>query len=77
MAKNLDHILAALPTERRAGIETRAAELATLKDLRQTKTVVDAGSGDVFLDLGYADAAERKLHVQLASELTKLSRINA
>ena len=35
MAKNLDQIMAALPAERRAGIEVRAAELATLKDLRQ------------------------------------------
>jgi transcriptional regulator with XRE-family HTH domain len=35
MAKNLDQIVAALPAERRAGIEARAAELATLKDLRQ------------------------------------------
>lgn len=35
MAKNLDQIMAALPVERRAGIEARAAELATLKDLRQ------------------------------------------
>jgi transcriptional regulator with XRE-family HTH domain len=35
MAKNLDQIMAVLPAERRAKIETRAAELATLKDLRQ------------------------------------------
>lgn len=35
MAKNLNQIMAALPGERRKGIETRAAELATLKDLRQ------------------------------------------
>ena len=35
MAKNLDDVLAKLPAKRRAGIEQRAAELATLKDLRQ------------------------------------------
>lgn len=35
MAKKLDHLLAELPAKRRATIETRAAELATLKDLRQ------------------------------------------
>lgn len=35
MAKNLDQIMAALPAEHRAKIEARAAELATLKDLRQ------------------------------------------
>jgi DNA-binding XRE family transcriptional regulator len=35
MARKLDGIIAALPAERRAKIEARAAELATLKDLRQ------------------------------------------
>lgn len=35
MARNLDDVLAKLPAKRRAGIEQRAAELATLKDLRQ------------------------------------------
>lgn len=35
MAKKLDDMLAALPAERRANIEARAGELATLKDLRQ------------------------------------------
>lgn len=35
MAKKLDHLLAELPARRRAAIEARAGELATLKDLRQ------------------------------------------
>lgn len=35
MAKKLDDMLATMPVERRAAIETRAGELATLKDLRQ------------------------------------------
>ena len=35
MAKELEQIMAALPAKRRATIEARAAELATLKDLRQ------------------------------------------
>ena len=35
MAKKLDRLLADLPTKRRTAIEARAAELATLKDLRQ------------------------------------------
>lgn len=35
MAKKLDLIMAALPAKRRGKIESRAAELATLKDLRQ------------------------------------------
>lgn len=34
MAKNLDHVLDSLPAGRREKIEERAAELATLKDLR-------------------------------------------
>lgn len=34
MAKNLDHVLSSLPADRRAKIAERAAELATLKDLR-------------------------------------------
>ena len=34
MAKNLEEILCELPSRRRAAIEQRAAELATLKDLR-------------------------------------------
>ena len=43
MARNLDQVLDALPSERRAAIEYRAAELSTLKDLRQAmhKTQVD------------------------------------
>ncbi|PWB39726.1 MAG: transcriptional regulator [Rhodocyclales bacterium] len=35
MAKKLEQIMAGLPTKRRAKIEARADELATLKDLRQ------------------------------------------
>lgn len=35
MAKKLDQIMAALPAKRRGKIEARAAELATLKSLRQ------------------------------------------
>ena len=35
MAKKLEQIMAALPAKRRGKIEARAAELATLKDLRQ------------------------------------------
>lgn len=35
MAKKLDDVMAALPPKRRAKIELRAQELASLKDLRQ------------------------------------------
>lgn len=43
MAKKLDDVMAALPVARRAKIERRAQELASLKDLRQAveKTQVD------------------------------------
>ncbi len=33
---------------------------------------VDPGSGDIFVDLGFADAGERKLRVQLAMHLNEL-----
>jgi|SRR5688572_973997 len=32
----------------------------------------DTGSGDVFVDLGFADAGERKLRVQLAMRINDL-----
>jgi transcriptional regulator with XRE-family HTH domain len=35
MARTLDQVLATLPAKRRAKIERRTSELATLKDLRQ------------------------------------------
>lgn len=43
--------------------------------MQRKKTVpetVDAGSGDVFVDLGFPDAGERKLRVQLAMRLNEL-----
>lgn len=39
---------------------------------RKTETTVTAGSGDVFRDLGFKDAAERKLRVQLAMRVNEL-----
>jgi predicted XRE-type DNA-binding protein len=33
---------------------------------------VEAGSGDVLVDLGFADASERKLRVELAMRLNEL-----
>ena len=38
---------------------------------KRTDTV-DAGSGDVLVDLGLADASERKLRVELAMRLNEL-----
>jgi predicted XRE-type DNA-binding protein len=40
--------------------------------MRRKRETVDAGTGDVFVDLGFADAAERKLRVQLAMRLNEL-----
>ncbi|HXU34583.1 MAG TPA: helix-turn-helix transcriptional regulator [Thermoanaerobaculia bacterium] len=34
---------------------------------------VDPGSGSVFVDLGFADADERRLHVQLAVRINELT----
>ncbi len=39
---------------------------------KKTETV-DAGSGDVLVDLGFADAEERKLRVQLAMQVNELT----
>lgn len=33
---------------------------------------IDVGTGDVFLDLGFQDAGERKLRVQLAMRINEL-----
>src|SRR5947207_2530402 len=43
--------------------------------MREKKTEtekVDVGSGDVLVDLGFPDAAERRLRVQLAMRLNEL-----
>ena len=41
--------------------------------MRKMKTeTVDVGSGDVLVDLGFPDAVERKLRVQLAMRLNEL-----
>jgi predicted XRE-type DNA-binding protein len=39
---------------------------------RKKTETVDAGSGDVLVDLGFADAEERKLRVQLAMQVNEL-----
>jgi predicted XRE-type DNA-binding protein len=44
----------------------------TVKENVKKREMVDAGSGDVFTDLGFADAGERKLRVQLAMQLNEL-----
>ena len=36
------------------------------------RETVDVGTGDVFVDLGFADAGERKLRVQLAMRVNEI-----
>lgn len=40
--------------------------------MERKRTEVEAGSGDVFTDLGYADAKDRRLKVKLALEVTRV-----
>ncbi len=40
--------------------------------MARKREAVDAGTGDVFVDLGMADAGERKLRVQLAMRINEL-----
>ena len=40
--------------------------------MRKRLETIDAGTGDVFVDLGFADAGERKLRVQLAMRVNEL-----
>jgi transcriptional regulator with XRE-family HTH domain len=49
MARTLDQVLATLPAKRRAKVERRASELATLKDLRQA---VEQTQEDLAVSLG-------------------------
>lgn len=45
---------------------------ASAKARPAKRWLVDAGSGDVFVDLGFADADERRLRVKLAMQLNEL-----
>ena len=40
--------------------------------MARKREMVDAGTGDVFVDLRFADAGERKLRVQLAMRINEL-----
>ena len=42
------------------------------KAVARKPVTIETGSGDVFVDLGFADAGERKLRVQLAMQLNDL-----
>jgi predicted XRE-type DNA-binding protein len=40
--------------------------------MARKRETVDAGTGDVFVGLGFPDAAERKLRVQLAMRINQI-----
>ncbi len=40
--------------------------------MARKREAIEVGSGDVLLDLGFADAGERKLRVQLAMQVNEL-----
>ena len=40
--------------------------------MARKREAIEVGSGDVFVDLGFADASERKLRVQLAMQVNEL-----
>ena len=42
--------------------------------MARRKIAIETGSGNVFADLGYADARERTLKVELAMEVNRLLR---
>jgi DNA-binding XRE family transcriptional regulator len=71
MAKPLDDILAALPESRRARIETRAAELATLKDLRMA---ADQTQAELALTLGVRQDTISRLEQRSDMLLSTLRR---
>jgi predicted XRE-type DNA-binding protein len=51
----------------------RQCRLANQADRRLARAI-DTGSGNVFVDLGYANAKERTLKVELAMEVNRLLR---
>ena len=42
--------------------------------MARKRIAIETGSGNVFADLGYADARERRLKVELAMEVNRLLR---
>lgn len=44
------------------------------RKIEKTAETVEVGTGDVFQDLGFADAGERKLRLQLAMRLNDLTK---
>ena len=71
MAKNFSDLLAALPAERRAKIETRAQDLASLKDLRQA---VEQTQEDLAATLGVGQDTISRLEKRSDMLLSTLRR---
>ena len=71
MAKNLDQLLAGLPAKRRAAIEVRADNLATLKDLRQA---VEQTQQDLAIALGVGQDTISRLEKRSDMLLSTLRR---
>lgn len=71
MAKELDDVMAALPARRRAKIERRAQELASLKDLRQA---VERTQEDLAATLGVGQDTISRLEKRSDMLLSTLRR---
>lgn len=71
MVKKLEQILADLPAKRRAAIEARADNLATLKDLRQA---VEQTQQDLAATLGVGQDAISRLEKRSDMLLSTLRR---
>lgn len=71
MTRNLDEALAKLPAKRRARVEQRAAELATLKDLRQA---VEQTQEELAAALGIGQDAISRLEQRSDMLLSTLKR---
>ncbi len=71
MARSLEQVLAALPAKRRAKVAKRAAELATLKDLRQA---VERTQEDLAAELGVGQDTISRLEQRSDMLLSTLKR---
>ena len=71
MAKNLDQVLAGLPAKRRAAIQVRADDLATVKDLR---IAVEQNQQDVAVALGVGQDTISRLEKRSDMLLSTLRR---
>ena len=71
MARKLEQIMAALPAKRRAEVEARASNLATLKDLRQA---VELTQQDLAATLGVGQDTISRLEKRSDMLLSTLRR---